>query len=65
MLGTFPKNFPEWQLPKCANYQAATSQVCPSRSNRPPQSVIAAALSPILAASLGFPPLQPAVPQRD
>ena len=42
MLGTFPKDFsqvstsqgylPKWQLPKCANTQAATSQVVPSRS---------------------------------
>ena len=44
MLGTFPKAisqvatsqgyFPKWQLPKCAISQAATSQVCPSRSAR-------------------------------
>ena len=46
MLGTFPKDssqvatsqgyFPKWQLPKCAISQAVTSQVCPSRSVRPP-----------------------------
>jgi len=27
--------FPKWQLPKCEIFQAATSQVCPSRSARP------------------------------
>ena len=46
MLGTFPNDFPQittsqgyfhkWQLPKCGIYQTATSQVCPSRSDRPP-----------------------------
>ena len=49
MLGPFPKNFsqvgtsrkyfPNWQLPKCAISQAATSQVYPSRSARPPIAV--------------------------
>ena len=46
MLGTFPKDFSQvatsqgyisnWQLVKCAISQAATSQVYPSRSARPP-----------------------------
>ena len=46
MLGTFPKDFPKWQLPKrifpsgnipnVQFLQAATSQVFPSRSARPP-----------------------------
>ena len=45
ILGTFPKDFfqvatsqgyfPKWQLPKYANSEVATSQVCPSRSARP------------------------------
>ena len=46
MLCTFPKAylqasislgyFPKWKLLKCAISQTATSQVCPSRSARPP-----------------------------
>jgi len=32
--------FPKWQLPKCAISQAATSQVCPSRSALPPAQPI-------------------------
>ena len=33
---TSPGYFPRWQLPKCAKSQAATSEVCPSCSARPP-----------------------------
>ena len=33
--------FPMWQLPKCAISQAATSQVCPRRSARPPLQPVA------------------------
>ena len=29
---TYQRYFPKWQLPRCAISQAATSQVCPSRS---------------------------------
>jgi len=46
MFGTLPKDFPQvatsqgylpkWKLPKCAISQAATSQVFPSCSARPP-----------------------------
>ena len=46
MLGTFPNDFSQvatsqeyflkWELPKCVISQAVTSQVCPSRSARPP-----------------------------
>ena len=49
MLGTLPKDFsqvatsqeyfPKWKLPNCAISQAATSQVCPSRSVRPPPPI--------------------------
>ena len=54
----------KWQLPNCTVSQAATSQVCPSRSHRPP-SVIAAALGPIAhPSSSTWPLLQPAAYQR-
>jgi len=46
VFGTFQKTFsqvatsqgycPKWQIPKYAFFQAATSQVCPSRSARSP-----------------------------
>ena len=46
MLGSFPKDFfqvatsqgyfPKWELSKCAISRAATSQLCTSRSVRPP-----------------------------
>jgi len=54
----------KWQLPNCTVSQAATSQVCPSRSHRPP-SVIATALGPIAhPSSSTWPLLQPAAYQR-
>ena len=49
MLGTFQKDFSheatsQGYFPKCAISKAATSQVCPSRRDRPPLPVLAAAL---------------------
>ena len=64
MFGTFPKDFsPSGNFPMVFS-QAATSQVFPSRSDRP-QPVLVAALGPTAHPSRSArPPLQPAAPQR-
>ena len=56
--------FPKWQLPKCAIAQAATYQVCPSRSPRP-QPVQASSLGTLAHSSCSArSSLQFAAPQR-
>ena len=42
----FPRVFSKWQLPKCAISQAATSQVCLSRNDRPLACFSRSALPP-------------------
>ena len=73
-LGTFPQDFPQvatsqgyfpkWQLPKCAISQAATSQVCPSRSAQPSVCSSRGARSLGHSSRSARSPLQPAAHQR-